>query len=223
MAYDYPDDEFDELGAQRSVRGVHRRRQPKWRAFIPLITILIAAPLAGWGVVRLFSDEIAGNPFSSWGKDTQTQTAEPDEPETTTEEPSDSDSESDDGETSTSADPSETETTDTETTVAETTSDGSTAPDDVDMSIAVTLLNGAGIGGFAAEKQSVLEDEGFSNTYTGNYADEVPSETTVYYASVDDEATAQHIADLLGIDTTLMSPGFTDGRGIVVVLRSDIS
>lgn len=53
--YDYPEDEFDVLARERVPQGVHRSPRPAWRAWLPFLVVLIAAPLLAIGLVRLVS------------------------------------------------------------------------------------------------------------------------------------------------------------------------
>ncbi|GMA30343.1 hypothetical protein [Litorihabitans aurantiacus] len=51
--YDYPEDEFDALGAQRAPAAVHRAPRPWWRVWGPLIAVVVLAPAVAFGLVQL--------------------------------------------------------------------------------------------------------------------------------------------------------------------------
>ena len=51
----YPQDEFDRLAAQRTVRGTHRRKESTLKWWIALAVILVLAPVAGWAIVQFSS------------------------------------------------------------------------------------------------------------------------------------------------------------------------
>lgn len=107
----------------------------------------------------------------------------------------------------------------TESPTPEETTEAATA----DMSVEVRVLNGSGISGLAAKKETALKDAGFTDTVADNYnGGSVPSQSTIYYAEEKDEATAQKVASTLGISQVELSPQYVSGgQGIVVVLRSD--
>lgn len=86
----------------------------------------------------------------------------------------------------------------------------------------VSVLNAAGIGGLAGRQSEVLEDAGFTNVTPGNLSSNLPDVNTVYYEDAELEATAQAVADALGIDTVVNAP--PPGGGVIeVVLRTDPS
>ncbi|MDD9205074.1 hypothetical protein PU560_01175, partial [Georgenia sp. 10Sc9-8] len=55
--YDYPEDEFDVAGRNRGPNGAHRTPRPLWRALLPFLVVLVAAPLLAWGLVTLIGGQ----------------------------------------------------------------------------------------------------------------------------------------------------------------------
>ena len=60
--YPYPPDEFDASSDDGPAPiGVHRAPVPAWRAWLPLLAILVIVPLLAWGAVALLGSR-AGDP-----------------------------------------------------------------------------------------------------------------------------------------------------------------
>jgi len=81
------------------------------------------------------------------------------------------------------------------------------------------VLNASGISGLAGRTAESLTAAGFTTVATGNAAS-TPAESTVFYATAQDEATAALVAETIGI-TTVRESAQDAGDGIVVVLTSD--
>ncbi|AWE41653.1 LytR C-terminal domain-containing protein [Actinobaculum sp. 313] len=196
MAQEYPEDEFDAIAARRKVHGTHRPQRSNTRWWIALVAILIAAPLAGWGIIQLIS---ADRP----AREATTTATASDATETT------------DGGGTTGEGPAES------TEPVET---GPELPA-VDLDSSVLVLNGASIRGFAASNQELLVAEGFTDVEVDNYDGTTPEVSTVFYAAESDEGTAASVATTLGIpeDNVILAPSATGDYQIVVVLRADLS
>lgn len=212
---DYPEDEFDVSGRDRTPQGVHRRPRSLWRTLLPLIAVVVIAPLLAWGAVALVSSTggespgPAANPTQTAGPTggaTGTATADGgattpggDETPAGGEEPSDGASE----------EPTD-ETDDEESPGA-----------DVQDGASIVVLNGAGIGGLAGTAATELTAEGFTGASAADYASGAPATTTLYYNDAELLATAQRVGEILGITNLVESPGATQTVDIAIVLRAD--
>ena len=171
MSDQYPPDEFDEIAKHGGPVGVHRAPRPWWsRLVAPVIVFLIAG-----GVAFAIASYL-------WSRDVKT----PDEPTpTVTESVEETVTPSPTSSASPSVTPSPTPT--------------SAPTQEVNFDAKVTVLNGSGITGLAAESQSVLKKGGFTSVGADNLAGAKPSANVVVYVSDDLEATAQEVAKQLGI------------------------
>ena len=86
----------------------------------------------------------------------------------------------------------------------------------VDRSLSVRVINGTGISGYAATKQSVLNQAGYANVAAANPSGTLPASTVVWYQNDADKATAEDVANALGISNVQQTAGL--GASIVVIL-----
>ena len=86
----------------------------------------------------------------------------------------------------------------------------------------ITVHNGTDTAGLAARAGSTLEGAGFTavTVSPGVYSEETPADSTVYYASEDQETAAKAVAKELGISNVELSAEQASSNPIVVVLRS---
>jgi hypothetical protein len=87
------------------------------------------------------------------------------------------------------------------------------------MDTPVVVLNAASIGGLAKTQAAKLTTAGFTAVTTGNIEAKT-ADSVVYYATEDQSATAQLVADTLGLGAPSLSPADA-GTGISVVLVTD--
>lgn len=85
----------------------------------------------------------------------------------------------------------------------------------VDRSLSVRVINGTGISGYAATKQSVLNQAGYANVAAANPSGTLPDATVVWYQNDADKATAEDVANALGISNVQQTSGL--GASIVVI------
>lgn len=195
--YPYPEDEFDELGADRTPQGVHRAPLPRWRQLLPFIIVLILAPTLAFVAVRAISGGDGGD-------------EPPTGAETTTQAPTDE---------ATSEEPS----TDEEPTTPEPTTEDETSEEpaaDLDYAVGIWVLNGSGVGGLAADTVTVLTEEGWEDANAADYNRSQPSGTTLFYDNAEQLDEAEAVGELLGISNLVESSSAADGD-IVIVLRTD--
>lgn len=86
----------------------------------------------------------------------------------------------------------------------------------VDRSLSVRVINGTGISGYAATKQSVLNQAGYANVAAANPSGTLPDATVVWYQNDADKDTAEDVANALGISNVQQTSGL--GASIVVIL-----
>ena len=86
----------------------------------------------------------------------------------------------------------------------------------VDRSLSVRVINGTGISGYAATKQAVLNQAGYANVAAANPSGTLPASTVVWYQNDADKATAEDVANALGISNVQQTAGL--GASIVVIL-----
>lgn len=194
----YPEDEFDVAGRDRSPEGVHREPPSVWRALAPFLAVIVVVPLLAWGAVSLLS---GGDGEEPQADPTPVATVAPtDEPTTdggTTEEPTDEPT----------------------TPEEETTEPGPSA--DAILTTSVSVLNGAGVSGLAGEVAAVLQEAGFTSVGAADYTAGSPDVTTLYYRNAELAPTAQAIGELAGIDNLVEAPSATQNVEIAIVLRGD--
>ena len=203
----YPEDEFDVAGRERAPQGTHRAPRNPWRALLPYALVIVLVPLLAWGAVGLLGGSGSGNGDGGDGGDAQeTETTAPPTAEETTE-------------------PADEEPTDSEeaTEVEESESPDEGLPADVITTTSISVLNGAGITGIAAEAAAQLTDAGFTAVVAADYGASAPEATTLYYRNADLAPTAEAIGDLLGIGTLVELASATQNVEIAIVLRADFA
>ncbi|MFV0253345.1 MAG: LytR C-terminal domain-containing protein [Beutenbergiaceae bacterium] len=205
--YPYPKDEFDHLGNDRTPQGVHRAPVPRWRQWLPFLIVLVLAPTLAFLAVRVVSTGTpTGQPTTA--ESTAVETTEPaPEPETSEPEP----------------EPETSEPEPEPTPTPEPTPEPTEPPaGDLDYSTQIWVLNGAGVGGLAADTGAVLTEAGWEDVNPADYGRDQPTITTLYYDNPDQADEAQAVADDLAIDQLVESSEAADGD-IVIVLRSDFT
>jgi len=193
--YPYADDEFDAPTGPDVPRGVHRAPRSAWSRWWPFLVVILVVPAIAYGLVTFASrDNSSSTPTSS-----TTSKA----PSASASKPSTSPS------AESSSEPSE---------PAESASEEPTA--EVALATPVTVFNAAGISGLAASTVTDLKGAGFTNVTAANYVGTKPGESTVYYASDDLKATADLVAQTIGIDTvTLSESDAEDGVSAVLITQ----
>ncbi len=188
----YPKDEFDLAAQERGPKGAHRRVESSAARFLPFVLVLILGPLLAWGIVSLLSRDGDGGVAEA---PTPTATSEQTDP-------------ADGGEPT----PEATEQPTTEPTEAP-------VPENVNLDAGISVLNGGPIEGLALTVSETLTNANFTDVYAGNYLSSLPTVSYVYFQREDLRETAQHIADLLGIEPIDILAGASNE--VVVVIRGD--
>lgn len=211
----YPRDEFDELADERGLRGSHRRRRHWSVVLAPLLAALVFAPLAGWGVVELMSQDGMTNPFiaettSTSAGESPTGTADEETSSDVTDDP-----DSPDGvETTEPAETSEPVETTEEPAIE-------TLPpvDGVTYNASIDLMNGTGVAGGTDPTESTLLVAGYTAITSADFASTTPTYSAIYFSSPELYATAQHLAQTLNINFWAENAAMTGGADILIVIR----
>lgn len=212
----YEKDAFD--NPPEGPVGVHRGNRPMIVRLTPFVIVLVAAVAAGVLFWSIFSGE-AANMFNRRSEQTQT-TAQ-----TSQVASSSSADESASGTAShSSQSASASESTSAKDTPSQTPSESESAqstPEEsqqVNTNAQITVINGTGVSGLANDRAGVLQNQGFTNVSAANpdATTVLPAQTVVYYQNEADLATAQQVANALGITTVEQSASI--GTPIQVVL-----
>lgn len=207
--------------------GVHRGARSAASRAMPYVIVIIVALLAGllfWGV---YSGEINNlkMPWSSQESPTTSSTEKSKSGESKSKSQSDSDSASDSAsgnKTDASNAGSSTDSqqndqnTDQNTDQNADQADNATAQQVVNTGTEVRVVNATNITGYAQSKADVLVQAGYTSVSASNPTGNVPSQTVVWYQNETDKATAENVAQTLGISNVQQSDGLV--TPIVVVL-----
>jgi len=191
--YSYPEDEFDVPSNPDVPRGVHRAPRSAWSRWWKFLVVLALLPVLAFTLVNLAARD--GNLPTLPGTSNS-----PDAQET----PADTATEGE-GEGEAPTEP--------ETPAVE----EPPAPAPV-MDTPIVVLNAASIGGLAGEQAEQLTAAGFTSVTTGNT--EADGDSVVYFPSEELRATADLVAQTLGLTTVTLQPA-DDVVGVSVVLTSD--
>lgn len=198
--------------------GVHRGARSAASRAVPYVIVIIVALLAGllfWGV---YSGEI-NNLKMPWSSQESSTTANSDESkssESTSESQSDTKSsdEADASNTDSSADAQQNDDAQSDQNSDQT--DNATPQQAVNTGTEVRVVNATNITGYAQSKADVLTQAGYTSVSASNPTGNVPSQTVVWYQNETDKATAENVAQTLGISNVQQSDGLV--TPIVVVL-----
>ncbi|MCU1432558.1 MAG: hypothetical protein JWP95_1663 [Actinotalea sp.] len=194
--YSYPPDEFDSAAARVGPQGVHRAPRSRWSRWGPFVVVLVLFPVLAYGLVTW---------LASWdGLGGALPAALDDAPETRV-----------------SESPTAQETVPAETPVEEVPPPTETTPPPVaDLSRSVEVYNATNTSGLAGSAADRVEEAGFTTVSADDWEGEDTSGSVVYYPAAADVATAQAVADALGI-TVLTESADIAGDAVVVVLADD--
>lgn len=197
--------------------GVHRGARSAASRAMPYVIVIIVALLAGllfWGV---YSGEINNlkMPWSSQESPTTSSAEKSKSGESKSK--SQSDSASGDKTDASNADSStDSQQNDQNTDQNAEQADNATAQQVVNTGTEVRVVNATNITGYAQSKADVLVQAGYTSVSASNPTGNVPSQTVVWYQNETDRATAENVAQTLGISNVQQSDGLV--TPIVVVL-----
>ena len=193
--------------------GVHRGARSAASRAMPYVIVIIVALLAGllfWGV---YSGEINNlkMPWSSQESPTTSSAEKSKSGESKSKSQSDSAS-GNKTDASNAGSSTDSQQNDQNTDQA----DNATAQQVVNTGTEVRVVNATNITGYAQSKADVLVQAGYTSVSAGNPTGNVPSQTVVWYQNETDRATAENVAQTLGISNVQQSDGLV--TPIVVVL-----
>lgn len=197
--------------------GVHRGARSAASRAMPYVIVIIVALLAGllfWGV---YSGEINNlkMPWSSQESPTTSSTEKSKSGESKSK--SQSDSASGNKTDASNADSStDSQQNDQNADQNADQADNATAQQVVNTGTEVRVVNATNITGYAQSKADVLVQAGYTSVSASNPTGNVPSQTVVWYQNETDKATAENVAQTLGISNVQQSDGLV--TPIVVVL-----
>lgn len=199
--------------------GVHRGARSAASRAMPYVIVIIVALLAGllfWGV---YSGEINNlkMPWSSQESPTTSSTEKSKSGESKSKSQSDSASASGNKTDASNAGSStDSQQNDQNTDQNTEQTDNATAQQVVNTGTEVRVVNATNITGYAQSKADVLVQAGYTSVSASNPTGNVPSQTVVWYQNETDKATAENVAQTLGISNVQQSDGLV--TPIVVVL-----
>lgn len=198
--------------------GVHRGARSAASRAMPYVIVIIVALLAGLLFWSIYSGEI-NNLKMPWSSQKSSTTANSDESksgESTSESQSDTKSsdEADASNTDSSADAQQND--DAQSNQNSDQTDNATPQQAVNTGTEVRVVNATNITGYAQSKADVLTQAGYTSVSASNPTGNVPSQTVVWYQNETDKATAENVAQTLGISNVQQSDGLV--TPIVVVL-----
>ncbi|MGP2495989.1 LytR C-terminal domain-containing protein [Schaalia turicensis] len=195
-----PRDEFDVAGEDMPV-GMHRPQPSKWKSVWPFLVILIVVPLLAWGASSLLTNRpTSSNTTVAPTGQSEAQSAQS-APETTQSAPAEQ------------AESAQSE----PVTEPESTPAPANEPI-VDTNVKISVLNGTGRSGLAAQTAEELTAAGFAGAATGNATGWTTDVSTVYYQDPNLEASARAVGEAVGITNVRQSNNIGDSD-IVVLLR----
>lgn len=217
----YPTDAFD--NPPSGPVGVHRGRRSLAVRVAPFLMVIVVAALAGllaWGIA---SGELNKVPWPWAQQSAQTaQDSKGGQDDAAADDGDDAQADADAQDDA--ADQGEADGQDT---------DGAAQPDDatadeqqpesqpeqtVNYNTSVRVINATGVNGYAAQQSGVLQSVGYTSVIAANPSGgALPSVNVVWYQNETDLATAQNIADTLGIATVEQAAGIADPIVVVYI------
>ncbi|WP_337647423.1 LytR C-terminal domain-containing protein [Bifidobacterium pullorum] len=200
--------------------GVHRGRRSLAVRVAPFVVVIVVAALAGllaWGIA---SGELNKVPWPWAQQSAQSDQDRQDDAAADNGDDAQADADAQDD----AADQGEADGQDT---------DGAAQPDDatadeqqpesqpeqtVNYNTSVRVINATGVNGYAAQQSGVLQSVGYTSVIAANPSGgALPSVNVVWYQNETDLATAQNIADTLGIATVEQVTGIADPIVVVYI------
>ncbi|MDF7640992.1 LytR C-terminal domain-containing protein [Bifidobacterium sp. ESL0784] len=194
----YQKDAFD--NPPKGPIGVHRGNTSLLSRSIPYFIVVIVAILAGLLVWGFYSGELQKAFTGHSESQSQSVAAPKTEKKKAVKEDTDTTSKSD---TDTSTNQQQQQATPQPT-------------QQVNKQTAVQVVNATRTTGYAAKKKAVLDQAGYSSVTAGNATGTLPASTVVWYQNDSDKATAQDVANTLGIQAVEQHNGIS--QAIVVML-----
>ena len=207
----YEPDVFD--NPPQGPVGVHRGERSAASRFLPFVVVVIVAALCGFIVWGVLSGE-AGNIKWPWSRATTSQVAssEQSSEETAAEQQAAAEKKAEEEAAAKQKQAEEEEAAKKKAAEEEAARQAA----QVNKALEVRVVNGTSTTGYAATKKSVLDQAGYTSVTAANPTGTLPSATVVWYQDEGNKATAQDIANTLGIANVEQTTGLSSP--IVVVL-----
>lgn len=219
----YPTDAFD--NPPSGPVGVHRGRRSLAVRVAPFLMVIVVAALAGllaWGIA---SGELNKVPWPWAQQSAQTAQSDQDrQDDAAADDGDDAQADADDqddvanqgqadGQGADDAAQSDDATADEPQTEPETQPEQT-----VNYNTSVRVINATGVNGYAAQQSGVLQSVGYTSVIAANPSGgALPSVNVVWYQNETDLATAQNVADTLGIATVEQATGIADPIVVVYI------
>lgn len=207
----YAMDEFD--NPPKGPAGVHRGRRSAAARYTPFVVVVVVAALCGflaWGVLSGEFNKVHW-PWSPASSQTSSKTST-----TTAKKKAAEKKAAEKKQQEEAAKKQQEEETAKKQQEEEAAKQQQEQAAQVDRSLSVRVINGTSISGYAATKQSVLNQAGYANVAAANPSGTLPDATVVWYQNDADKATAEDVANALGISNVQQTSGL--GASIVVIL-----
>ena len=219
----YSTDAFD--NPPSGAVGVHRGRRSLAVRVAPFLMVIVVAALAGllaWGIA---SGELNKVPWPWAQQSAQTAQSDQDrQDDAAADDGDDAQADADDqddvanqgqadGQGADDAAQSDDATADEPQTEPETQPEQT-----VNYNTSVRVINATGVNGYAAQQSGVLQSVGYTSVIAANPSGgALPSVNVVWYQNETDLATAQNVADTLGIATVEQATGIADPIVVVYI------
>lgn len=219
----YPTDAFD--NPPSGPVGVHRGRRSLAVRVAPFLMVIVVAALAGllaWGVA---SGELNKVPWPWAQQSAQTaQDSKGGQDDAAADDGDDAQADADDQDDAANQGQADGQGADDaaqsdDATADEPQTEPETQPEQtVNYNTSVRVINATGVNGYAAQQSGVLQSVGYTSVIAANPSGgALPSVNVVWYQNETDLATAQNIADTLGIATVEQATGIADPIVVVYI------
>lgn len=212
----YAMDEFD--NPPKGPAGVHRGRRSAAARYTPFVVVVVVAVLCGflaWGVLSGEFNKVHW-PWSSASSQTSSKTSTTTAKKKAAEKKAAAKKAAEKKQQEEAAKKQQEEEAAKKQQEEEAAKQQQEQAAQVDRSLSVRVINGTGVSGYAATKQSVLNQAGYANVAAANPSGTLPDATVVWYQNDADKATAEDVANALGISNVQQTSGL--GASIVVIL-----
>ncbi|WP_018143064.1 LytR C-terminal domain-containing protein [Alloscardovia criceti] len=217
---EYPRDEFDMFTGQNG--GAHRGRKTVMSRLMPFIIAIVLAGACALGFLTWSNGWLGPNGLNLFPTaSTSSSSTDTTSKDSSSSDSSSSSSSSTDSSTSSPTDSSsDTSISSTDTQNSDNSTSEETQQTQVDKSASVYVFNASGITGYAAQEAATLTNNGYTSvTPTNAGSSNLPSVNTVWYVNTEDQATAQDIANQLGISAVQQVSSLSQGQIAVVLLN----
>ncbi|MBT1174977.1 LytR C-terminal domain-containing protein [Bifidobacterium sp. LC6] len=212
----YEQDVFD--NPPEGPVGAHRGSRPVFTRIAPYIIVLLVAAVLGAGAWAVTTGEYVNllNLKSSSSTSSTTKSSTSTTKKKASSSSSSKDSAKSDSSDSSSSDSSSSSSDSSSSSSSDTSQQQTETQSTVNKATQIRVVNGTGIAGYAGQKADVLKTNGYTSVEAANPTGSLPAATVVWYQNEADKATAQDVANSLGITSVEQVQGLA--TPIMVVL-----